>query len=262
MSSNILSEFKQFFESEEAPDIASFAYEDLIGFGIMDSHQYRGDLLEKTKKRGFKMDDYVKLFILVNQVKSLDRLTDQRGMLKQSFVDKYGKETWYDKIMKFLKGDCVMYVAQVKKQSGMSKKFPLVNINTAWPSMAFVAFCYRLHGTKNVTAESDENILEDYLKPEHTWNVQMYNNEALQTLTKIKNKEFWENVVVKSNNTVAGSYEGNKSGEEGKGFFNEQYYRTQKDDQYPFMTMTAGFLTPVPGMKSTAEVVQLIRDFK
>jgi hypothetical protein len=262
MTSIILKEFNEFFSSEAAPNIDLLNTEDLVGFGIMDSSQYRGIYLKHTKSLGFKMEDHIALFLMVNQVKSLERLTDQRGMKKESFKAKYGKEAWYNKVLDFLDKKCVMYVAQVKRQTGMADRFPLVNINTCWPSMAFVAFCYRIHGDMNVSAETDDSILEKLLKPENTWMVQMFNDKNLQDQTKAANQKFWTTVVTKSNNSIKGAYEGDRSGDITKGYWNDNYYKTQEEDQYVYMTLVAGFLKPVPGIKTASEVAQLVRSFK
>jgi hypothetical protein len=262
MTNMIVKEFDDFFSSEAAPDLDLLDTSDLVGFGIMDSSQYRGIYSKHTKSLGFKMEDHVMLFLMVNQVKSLDRLKDQRGMLKEQFKQKYGKTTWYNKILDFLDKKCVMYVSQVKQQTGMADRFPLVNINTCWPSMAFVAFCYRIHGDKNVSAETDENLLAALLKPENTWVVQMFNDTAMQERAKEANQKFWVDIVTKSNNTLKGIYEGVKSGDATKGYWNPAYYQTQSEDTYVYMTLVGGFLKTVPGVKSAAEIAALIRSFK
>jgi hypothetical protein len=225
----------------------------------MDSHQYRALFMRLTKNRGWKMMEYVYFYMLVNQVKSLDRLTDTRGMAKPEFKAKYGKEDWYTKIMEFLKKDCVMYVAEVKKKTGMSGKFPIVNTNTAWPTMAFVAFAYRLAGSKNVSAMSETDILEAFLEEKNTWVVQMYLDPAMQARAKVANQNFWEKVVTKSNNTISGAYEGTVGSDRGK--FSEVYYKTQSNDEYPFATMQGGRIQVTPGMKSETDIVSLIRMF-
>ena len=260
MASTMLTEFTAFFETEAAPDGSMFDFSTLDGFGIMDSHQYRALYLKLAKKNGFTMLDHVMLFILVNQVKSRDRLMDSRGMEKTEFKTKYGKEAWFTRIADFLKKDCCMYVAEKKKVTGMSGKFPLVNINTAWPTMAFVAFCYILHGRYNVSAMSETDIQSALLEDKNTWLVQMHLDDAAQNLAKISNQKFWESTVQKSANPVAGAYEGSK-GANG-GYFNQNYYKTQSEDTYPFATITAGRFTLVNGMQSMSDIVDIVKNFK
>lgn len=259
MAATMQSEFDNFFALEEAPEIDSFEYELLAGFGIMDSHQYREKYKNLTKKEGFGIREHMWLFILVNQVKSLDRLKDTRGMKKAEFMAKYGKEAWYQKVMNFLSKQCVMYVSETKPGKMNEDKFPIVNINTCWPTMAFAAFCYRLHGEKTVNMMSDEEIQDAYLAPKNTWTVQMKNLESLQQLTKVSNELFWTKTVTKSNNPVSGAYEGRVGASEGT--FNPAYYKTQSEDEYLFCSIVSGKLKTINGMKSMSEVIDIIRKF-
>jgi len=260
MASTMINEFDTFFGTEAAPAIDSFEYKLLDGFGIMDSHQYRQKYLNLTQKEGFGLKEHIWLYILVNQVKSLERLKDSRGMGKPEFKQKYGKEDWYNRIESFLKKHCVMYVAETRPGRGEENKFPIVNINTAWPTMAFIAFCYRLYGSKNVSVLTDNEILDSLLEDKNTWVVQMYNNDSLQDLARVANQKFWTQTVTKSKNPVAGAYEGQAGSTEGK--WNQSYYQTQSEDQYPYATMQAGRLKVIPGMKSPEQVIEIIRTFK
>jgi hypothetical protein len=123
-----------------------------------------------------------------------------------------------------------------------------------------VAFCYRLHGERDVGGLSDEEISEKLLAEKNTWMVQMYVDPVLQDKTKAQNFKFWTDVVTKSKNPNLKSFEGNTG--TGKGYFNKNYYDTQAADQYPFARIVSGRLKVDPGMKSESQVIELIRDFK
>lgn len=259
MSSAILSEFKRFFETEGVPVFDSFDYQDLIGLGIMDSSQYRAIFLNLTKNRGFKMETYVMIYILVNQVKSLSRLTDSRGMKSEKFMTNNDSTDWYGRIMEFLEGDCVQYVSQISPGTPGEGKFPLVNINTCWPTMAFFAFCYIIHGKFDVTVLTDDEILEELLAPKNTWVVQMHNDLPMQERAKSANVKFWEDTVKSSRNPIQSKFEGNTG--TGKGKWNADYYNTQMSDNYPYAMIKAGKFSTAPGMKQQSDIVSIIRNF-
>jgi len=152
--------------------------------------------------------------LIKNKKRILDGLANISG--------KYSTAVWFQDSVKFYQTSTVQYVSEAEK-TGL---FPVVNIPSCQPNIA--AHYYKQHLKSDGVARTDVDLFKKFM--ENLWFCQLRITADLLAKHKTWEVEFWNVTVKKSKNPDSARYE--------KGF-NDTYYTTKAEDDYPFIVAGA-----------------------
>lgn len=173
-------------------------------FGKMDSHQYRKKFMKLIQAHKLSKESALAVQFFFALVKKKSRVLDGLDGLPEQAK----KSTWFEQTRNFVATVVVDYNVSAKT----ADKFPGTHIPTCNPGVDL--FLWRLSISK------EERTLEAFFA--RTTSVQMCLDSAMQARAKAGYKDYWDNVVKGTKNTV--------KTEEAK--FREEYYNTSAGDTY------------------------------
>lgn len=192
---------------------------DFKDFGKMTSHIYRSrfySVIQSLVDAGEIQFSSVSVIIyLATLIKNKKRILD--GLT--NLAPKYSSATWFPDCVKFYQTSTVQYVSEAER-TGL---FPVVNIPSCQPNLA--AHYYKLHLRADGVSRTDVDLFKKF--SENLWFCQLRVTPELIAAHKNWEVNFWNTTVKKSKNPDSGRYE--------RGF-NETYYLTKAEDDYPFIT--------------------------
>lgn len=173
-------------------------------FGKMDSHQYRKKFMKLVETHKLTRESILAVHFFFSIVKKKSRVLDGMDGLPEDVK----KKAWFEQTRNFVAAAIVDYNTAAKGPD----KFPGTHISTCNPGLDL--FLWRLCTPK------EERTLEAFFA--RTTSVQMNLNPAMQAKAKAGYKEYWDNVVKGTKNTV--------KTEDAK--YREEYYLTSAGDTY------------------------------
>lgn len=214
--------FKDILTAISATLPSDLNVQDFKDFGKMTSHIYRAKFYSMIKSLVDAGEiQYTSVSVIIyfaTLIKNKKRILD--GLV--NLASKYSTAIWFQDSVKFYQTATVQYVSEAEK-TGL---FPVVNIPSCQPNLA--AHYYKLHLKGDGVARSDADLFKKFM--ENLWFCQLRITADLLTRHKTWEVNFWNTTVKKSKNPDAARYE--------RGF-NETYYTTKAEDDYPFLVAGA-----------------------
>lgn len=191
-------------------------------FGKMTSNIYRTQLFaifnQMKDKEEFSYESIGPIIFFATLIKNKDRILKGLAALQA----KYGTSKWFKDSIKFYTTKTEQYVSETDGSAG--KKFPVVNITTCMPDVA--AHMMKQYLRNVGEAFSDDKMYR--LFSENLWFVQLRVSKAEIDIHKEWERNFWNTVVKKTKNKDSSRYMAERG-------FNENYWQTKADDDYPFI---------------------------
>jgi hypothetical protein len=225
-------------------DEIGFTFEQFIGFGLQNSHNYRAKLRGIFARESMNEGaiNFVLFFSML--IKNRDRIL--RMLKGADFKARFAGNADFSKAIEFFEMHSVQYVTEVDDSPGNKGKMPVVNIPTCMPNvMSHLWLSYQKANPqwKNMSPEARYNMWID-----QQWAGQMNVSTEVKAEAKVRNEAFWSKKVTRSKNKNRDPTVALK--------FHPEFWANQEADMYPFMMLkTDGTLEYSPQLFGKAEVL-------